>query len=268
MKKSKALKKQGYKKKFKGTRYIAKVLKKYGGKKYKDYASRVAKSNEIYETLKANNQKVSVQNIQGVFRKHRPTKQTLLQKEKPLLFYKLKREPIYFFDLADFPNYIKETTNKITFVSEIFNEGFEEAQGGSKFGYENAFSEFVNFVNKSTKQRDDAYGFLIKVTDPEEINGRWISRIVSIDPSGEEDNFGFEPGVGSGIGSEPRKIKSGPKQPESKPTNEQIDAEIKIKQLDAETKLTNARTRENLTQLFLKGELTKAEFKEYMALIK
>jgi hypothetical protein len=267
MKKSKALKKQGYKKKFKGTRYIAKVLKKYGGKKYKYYGARVEKSREIYQTLKSNNQKVSVDNIESLFRKQRPSK-ILPIKEKPLLFYKLKSEPIYFFDLADFPNYIKETTNKITFVSEIFNEGFEEAQGGSKFGYENAFSEFVNFVNKSTKQRDDAYGFLIKVTDPEEINGRWISRIVSIDPSGEEDNFGFEPGVGSGIGSEPRKIKSEPKQPESKPTKEQIDAEIKIKQLDAETKLTNARTRENLTQLFLKGELTKAEFKEYMALIK
>jgi hypothetical protein len=271
MKKSKALKKQGYKKKFKGTRYIAKVLKKYGGKKYKDYGARVEKSREIYQTLKANNQKVSVDNIESLFRKQRPSK-ILPIKEKPLLYYELKRDEIYYFDLINIGGLIQKTTNRITFISDLFNEDVEEVQGGEKPDYNDTFSAFVTFINKEIKEREQGYQFRIKVTEPEEVNGRWISRIISTDPSGEEDNFGYEPGVGGGIGPEPRTpiqpTKTPTKPPSKAPTSEEnIAKELEIKEIQKKIDLEKQENIKLAMDLFKEGLITKLEFKELISKI-
>lgn len=264
-------KKRYYKKKFKGTRYIAKVLKRYGGKKYKNYSERVAKSREIYETLKANNQKVNIQNIGSLFRKQRPSKIIPLQ-EKPALFYGLKKADFYYFDLIDIGNSIQKTTNKITFVSELFNEGIDEVQGGEKPDYSDTFSSFVTFINKEIKEREQGYQFRIKVTDPEEIDGRWISRIISIDPNGEEDNFGYEPGVGTGIGAEPRipiqPTKKKPTTPTKAPTSEEnIAKELEIKEIQKKIDLEKQENLKLAMDLFKSGMINKLEFKELIAKI-
>jgi hypothetical protein len=271
MKKVTQTKKSSYKKKFKGSRYIANVLKKYGGKKYKDYGLRVAKSKEIYETLKSNNQRVSVSNIQALFRKQRPSK-ILPTKQKPLLYYELKKDDIYYFDLINIGGLIQKTTNEITFVSELFNEDVNEIQGGEKPDFSNTFSEFVAFVNKEVKQRAQAYEFLIQVTDPEEINGRWISRIISVDPSGEEDNFGYEPGVGTGIGPEERKPIIPIKQTTGKPSKaatseENIAKELEIKEKQQKIDLEKQENIKTAMELFKSGLISKLEFKELISKI-
>ena len=269
MKKTKALKKSGYKKKFKGTRYIAKVLKNYGGRKYKDYSIRVDKSREIYETLKANNQKVNIKNIESLFRKQRPSK-ILPTKEKPLLYYELKRDEIYYFDLINFGGLIQKTTNKITFVSDIFNEGIDEIQGGEKPDYSDTFSSFVTFVNKEVKDRVQGYQFRIKVTEPEEIDGRWISRIISTDPTGEEDNFGYEPGIGTGIGPEPRKPIEPTKQATKQPTKAQRSEENIAKEIERQQQI-DLEKQKNIKlamELYKDGLINKLEFKELYNKIK
>ena len=82
--------KKKIKKKYKGIRYIAKVLQKYGGKKYKgNYKQALTKSKEVLKQLQGQGQKIRVNNILQVTRKHRVTKPV---KQKPLLFYKFLLE--------------------------------------------------------------------------------------------------------------------------------------------------------------------------------
>lgn len=271
MKKNNRTKKSGYKKKFKGIRYISKVLKKYGGKKYKDYDLRLQKSREIYQQLKTNNQKVIIQNISPVFRKTRLIEKTKksIQGEAPVLNSKFKQEELYYFDLINFPYLIQSSSNEITFVSEIFNEGVTEITGGSKPDYKESFSQFVNAVNKQVKEREQAYGFRISVTDPELIDGNWISRIISTDPSGEEDNFGFNPQGGDGkeptIEEIDKKLSTQP----LKQSSEELRAmELRIQEQKNDLEKLKQENLKTAMSLFQQNLITKLEFKEMMAKIK
>lgn len=131
---------------------------------------------------------------------------------------------------------------------------------------------WVAFVNKEVKQRAQAYDFLIQVTDPEEIDGRWISRIISVDPSGEEDNFGYEPGVGSGIGPEERKPIQPTKQTIEKPSKaatseENIAKELEIKEKQQKIDLEKQENIKTAMELFKSGLISKFEFKELISKI-
>lgn len=249
-------------KKYKGVRYIAKVLQKYGGKKYKgNYKQALTKSREVLKQLQDQGQKVKVKSILQVTRKHRVT---ITQKQKPLLYYKLsKAEP--YFDLINYPNYINSTTNEITFRSSIFNIGVEEVEGGTKPAYKDTFSSFVNFGNKEMSagkiSSSDEVQIFIKCTEPEQDkDGNWFSEIISVDLNGDPYEFGFEP-------KEPvdyfKPIEYEPSKEKVKSKKQVKSEQEKIKELDL--KIKKEENRSLAMKLFLDGKITKKEYKDMIA---
>ena len=254
--------KKKIKKKYKGIRYIAKVLQKYGGKKYKgNYKQALTKSKEVLKQLQGQGQKIRVNNILQVTRKHRVTKPV---KQKPLLFYKLaKGEP--YFDLVNYPTYINSSTNEITFISSIFNIGVEEIQGGTKPSYKDTFSSFVNFGNKEMSigkiSSSDEIPIFVKCTEPEQDkNGNWFSEIISVDQNGDSYDFGFEP---TGPIDYFKPIEYEPSKEKVKSKKQVKSEQEKIKELDLKIKKEENRTL--AMKLFLDGKLTKKEYKELIA---
>ena len=57
------------KKKFKGTRYVANVLKKYFNKKYPTYTAALPKAREVTDKLRESGQKFTVKNVESIVRK-------------------------------------------------------------------------------------------------------------------------------------------------------------------------------------------------------
>jgi len=247
-----AIKKRKYKKKYKGTRYIAKVLQKYGGKKYKKYSDALSKSRSVLQELNAKGQKVRVSNILDVTRKHREPK------ERPRLLPNLQ-SPQPYFALTDYPTDIFRTSSEITFISDLFNKDVEEIQGGERPSYRKYFSGFVNHLNKTIKERENAYDFRVVCTPPEydKKNKKWISKIIAIDPDGEETDFGYEPTTGLEGGPE---ITPPPSKKEPKPTKINKSDEERIKELDL--KLTKEKSIQQVRELFLKGLINKKEYKD------
>jgi hypothetical protein len=247
-------------KKQKGIRYIAKVLQKYGGKKYKKYSAALEKSRSVLSQIKDQGEKVKVVTVLDKVRKHRA--ETVRKKVKPELFYRL-RSPEPYYTLIDYPTYINDTTNEITFISEISNEGISEIKAGTKPEYKDTFSSFVNFGNKQMSSMrissSDEITIFVMATEPEKIDGKWISRIISVDESGEEYDFGFSPQPESTLPKEviePAKKKKG-----EKPTQklEKSDQE-KIRELDL--KILKEKSRQQANEMFLKGLYNKKEYKD------
>jgi hypothetical protein len=87
------------KKKTKGTRYVAKVLRKYFSKKYPNYKSALPKAREIAESLRSSGDRFTVKNVSSFIRKKRVDKGS--KKQAPELFYKMTT-PGYYFDLIDY----------------------------------------------------------------------------------------------------------------------------------------------------------------------
>lgn len=239
------------KKKYKGVRYIARVLQKYGGKKYKgNYKNALNKSREVLSTLQQKGQKVKVSNILDVTRKKRNI---------PKLFYKLaKPEP--YFRLIQYPTYIKDTTKEITFISEVFNLGTLSVEGGEKPNYNDTFSSFVNFSNKEMgaegKNSSDEITIYVVCTQPlKDKNNKWVSKIITVDPKGDPYDFGFKPSL------EPTKGL-----PQQQPGKQQaIPKEIKsekVRQKELELKIEKEKSRQLAMQLFLNKDITKLEYKE------
>jgi hypothetical protein len=258
------------KKKYKGTRYVAKVLNKYFKNKYPNYNSALPKARELTEQLKASGQKFTVKNVESLVRTKRVKKEGEKQKSKaPLLFYKLTSYLPYF-NLVDYPTYINDTTSEVYFVSDLFNSDVEETQGGKRPSYTKTFSGFVNFVNKEIDSEADEYNdeYLITCTKPEwnkELN-RWESRIVTVNSNGEEIDYGYEPTGEPQISKIDQKLESEAritKKTKEKPL-EKSDLTIQ-KELDL--KLLKETSRQQANEMFLKGLYTKKEYKDEIARI-
>jgi len=250
--------KQKKNKKLKGVRYIAKVLKKYGGKKYKgNYKLALEKSKEVLQQIKSKGEKVKVSSILDKTRKHR-TPKAEKKVQAPLLFYKLS-SPEPYFTLVDYPTYIYNTTSEITFVSDIFNLETEEVEGSQRPNFRKTFSGFVNFLNKEINDRTKAYDYRVVCTPPEfnkELN-RWESKIIPIDPEGEENDFGYEPTIGTG--GEDKTLKTKQKPAPATPKKQKSDFEV-AKEIDL--KIEQEKSRQLAMQLFLNDKISKLEYKE------
>ena len=253
------------KKKYKGTRYVAKVLNKYFKNKYPNYSSALPKARELTGQLKASGQKFTVKNVESLVRTKRVKKEVEKQKSKaPLLFYKLTSYLPYF-NLVDYPTYINDTTSEIYFTSDLFNEGVEETQGGKRPSYSKSFSAFVNFVNKDIEEDTDEYNneYLVTCTRPEynkELN-RWESRIVTVNSNGEEIDYGYQPTEEPTISKIDQKLES-----ESKTTRKTkekpVDKSDLTIQKELDLKLSKETSRQQTNEMFLKGLLTKKEYKD------
>lgn len=258
-------------KKFKGTRYVANVLRKYFKKKYPTFNAALPKAREVYAQLQSEGKKVTVVNIQFLVRKHRgPGK----KQTAPELFYKLTQAGPYF-ELISYPAYILTTTNQITFISQLFNEGVDEIVGGSVVDYKQTFSQFVNFCNRfhsesNITESDDIQIFVV-CTPPEKgiggDNNKWYSRIISVNNSGLEEDYGFVPGSQnvppSYKKSKTPKQKTQPKKELSQP----VTADVETLRIQAETEKTRQDNIRTAMQLFASKSITKEEFKEMIAII-
>lgn len=247
-------KKRKIPKKKKGIRYIAKVLRKYGGKKYKKYNDALSKAREVLIDLKSRGEKAKVKTVLNITRKHRVSKEE--PKEAPSLLSSLTDPNPYFF-LSDYPIDIFRTSSEIIFVSKLFNKGVEEIEGGKKPSYTKTFSGFVNYLNKEIKEREEAYNYLVMCTPPkyDKKRKKWIVEIIATDPDGEQTTFGYEPT----IVTEGEDI-SRPSKKEQKPKEITKSDEERIKELDLI--LTKEKSRQQANEMFLKGLYTKKEYKE------
>lgn len=249
------------KKKFKGTRYVANVLRKYFKRKYPNYNAALPKAREVTEQLKASGQKFTVKNVESLVRKHRVKKEITPVTKAPLLFYKLT-SLLPYFDLVDYPTYINDTTNEIYFVSGLFNSGIQETQGGKRPSYSKTFSEFVNFANKQIDPEEYTEEYLVTTTRPEWNNElqRWESRIITVNAEGNETDYGYEPSAPSTIEEIDLKLKSKgetPKKTKEKPatkSEQYLEKELELK-------ISKEKSRQQANEMFLKGLYSKVEYK-------
>lgn len=190
-----AKKKSGYKKVFKGVRYIANVLVKYYSKKYPSYSLALPKAREVYSLLKGSGVKVTVSSVRSIVSKKRVPK----EKGLPELDSSLLQVSPYF-ELVDYPTYILRSSNKIRFKSKLIPEGLPSIMGGDKVDYSKYFAPYVNHINKMaglTKPEDNRYetDWLVTCTAPffDTAKKEWVSEIISLDNLGDEVDYGFNP---------------------------------------------------------------------------
>jgi len=255
-------------KKFKGTRYVANVLRKYFKKKYPSYTSALPKAREVYAQLKSEGKKVTVANVESLIRKKRGPRQ---KQKGPELFYKLQQAAPYF-ELIKYPAYILTTTNEITFTSKLFNQGVDEVKGGQKTDYRETFQEFVNFCNKMHSQQriSDSQEIQIYVicTPPEQDKQtkQWISRIISVNEQGLEEDFGFEPGP-SNVQVPYEKSKKTKQQTQQPQPQLPVSPDVETLRIQAELEKTRQQNIGIALDLFRRGEISKLEMKEMMNII-
>lgn len=197
-------KKSGYKKVFKGVRYIANVLVKYYNKRYPNYTSALVKSKEVYDSLKSSGTKVTVKSIKGLVSKKREPKKL----EVPYIDQSLLKV-INYFDLVDYPAYILRSSNLIKFKSDLIPSGVREIVGGNKIDYSVYFAPYVNYINRMVsldKKSSNRYEteWLVVCTKPyyDLAKKQWYSDIISIDIDEVEVNYGFNPDLPSEVPSE------------------------------------------------------------------
>jgi hypothetical protein len=264
------MKKIKSKKKFKGIRYVANVLKKYFKKKYPTYNSALPKAREVYTQLTSTGQKITVANIQFLVRKRRAVKPG---EKAPLLFYKLT-SPEPYFELVKYSQYISVTTSEVYFISDIFNEGVDYIQGGTKSKYKDTFQGFVNFANRQASEKQitesDDIEIYVMCTKPEKgtgtLQGKWVSRIVTTDSSGTEQDFGYDP-----TAQTPTILQ--PEQPTEQPTATQIPKEpkkpttpdVEVLKIQAQTEQTRQENLNLAMKLFGEGKITKLEYKDMVS---
>jgi len=257
------------KKKTKGTRYIANVLKRYFPKRYPTFNSALPKAKEILQQIQSQGLRVNTKNIRnlGVAYK-RPKK--VPGGQRPFLYYKLL-QPVSYFNLQDYPSFIKSTSNEVFFTSNLFNEGVEFVQGGTKPNYQSTFSSFVNYVNSEIDDNDPlSYekDYLVVCKQPEfnSVTNRWESEIVSMNENKEESNYGYSPSLTplSTIGTTEPSKKQKTKKSKQQVTQKTPD----ILKIESETEKTRQDNLNMAMKLFLNKDITKAEYKEMIELIK
>jgi hypothetical protein len=254
--------------KFKGTRYTAKVLNKYFSKKYPNYSSALPKAREVYAQLKSEGKKPTTRNIFFIVRKHRVAKPT---KQAPELFFKLQ-QPEQYYILTSYPSYIKTTTNEITFISDLFNVGVTQVQGGETINYRDTFQDFVNFGNKYSAERglldSSDIDIYIVCTPPEEgmgdLKGKWVSKIITVDSGGHPSDFGFEPGKPIEFDE---KLAQKQKASKQQKVSEQIKEQVEVAKIKEEAEKIRQENINSAMKLFSSGQISKLEFKDMIAII-
>lgn len=271
------------KKKYKGVRYVAKVLKKYYPKRYKTQREALGQAREVFQKLQSQGRKTRVVDILDLTRKHRvkvEIKKPEALDKAPLLYYQFYiQKPFY--NLQDYPADIKKTTKEITFVSNLFNEGVTEIKGGTMPKYHETFSSFVNWCNNNTENgtSSEEIDFFIKATAPEwnKENQRWESRIISTDLTGEETDFGYTPTPTKAPTKEeieeidkkiiePSKVEPTPKSESKSSREKELELELSIEK--EKTAAKKAENQKALIELFKDGLLSKEEFKDLINKIK
>jgi hypothetical protein len=198
-----------YRKKQKGTRYVAKALAKYFGKRYPTYSDRLNRAREISNQIKGSGNKVILQNIFGIERIPRIKKKINFRSEDimagidPFLTDQQKEifKPNPFYELGSYPDLISgmDSDLNITFVSEVSPIDSPSFKSGENIGYQAYFANFVNYTNRvinkiqneiGRKLTSDEIEYYVMATPPDE-NG--ISRIVSVDSDGNSNDWGFDP---------------------------------------------------------------------------
>jgi len=243
-------KKRKIPKKQRGVRYVAKVIKKYGGKKYKNYQLRLEKSREVLSELKKSGDKVKVSTVMNLTRVHR---------KAPFISPELLEKREYYY-LIDYDAFIHVSSDQITFKSDLYNAGVDEIQGRQRPAYEKTFSAFVNFANKETPPgtSSEDIKIFVQTTPPKFIKGKWTSFIISVSPDGEPYDFGYVPTEAPT--QLPKREK--PIKPTKKSEKEEFVKSDRTKALELELKLSKEKSRQQATELFLKGLINKKEYKD------
>lgn len=278
-------KKVYYKKKTKGVRYIAQRLRKYFPKKYKTYSEALAKAREINSSISSSGGKVNLESIFNLERKKRGPKKP--QETAPEIDPALL-ESRAFWNLEDYPNLIATNTDRIWFRSKISPAGLPDIQGGDTPSYHDYFSEYVAFCNKLMKlspnqppKSDDAP--LVCCTEPKLLGDKWISLIIGADTNNDELDYGFDPENPEMIPyeyvtNEGEKLVEAPRPPEKGPEIEEkappapeklkepsVELELAreaTKKAEAEAVKAKAVERQQYNEMFLKGLITKDEWKQ------
>ena len=278
------------KKVFKGVRYIATQLKEYYPKRYPNYTSALPRAREIVDTLKLRDLKVTWSNAVKLERKPRIGGK---QGDKPYVPSELLTINHYWF-LSDYPDLILSSSNKVFFTSDLIPASMDDMQGGELYSYDEYFSYYVNHCNRlnQDKEREDKVyeqDFYVKCTEPtyNRNKKRWESKIISVNVDEDEVDYNFDPNKPNILpnlsfyqqefqkteGSKAKEEKveeKGKKEGVSSADSERIKAETdKIKaetaQIEAKTKLLKEESRANIIKMFMRGDLTKAEYKEEIA---
>lgn len=261
------MKKIKSKKKLKGVRYVANVLKKYFKKKYPTYNSALPKAREVYTQLTSTGQKITVANIQFLIRKRRIGKPG---EKAPLLFYKLT-SPEPYFELVKYSQYISVTTSEVYFISDIFNEGVDYIQGGTKSKYKDTFQGLVNFSNRQASEKQitdsDDIEIYVMCTRPVKgtgtLQGKWVSRIVTTDASGVEQDYGYDPTAQTPTILQPTEQPTQPKATQiPEETKKPTPPDIEVLKIQAKTEQTRQENLNLAMKLFGEGKITKLEYKE------
>lgn len=279
------------KKRYKGVQYVAKALTKYFPKRYPKYTSALSKARNIVEQIKSKGEKVKLSTI---FDKERIKR--LEKKGAPTLPEELLRSTI-FYELSDYPSFIRGTTNEIHFLSKIIPKGLEPLRGGMFPDYQEYFAPFVNFIDilkaklqEQIQRKLDSgeYQWYVRCTEPK-FNitlKRWESDIISVNATGEKTDFGFDninpssfsddidldisKNIISSDKIKSKKLESNQDEKNITTTNEN---DFKIKQLEAEmfkaklNKETDVLMNESLKEFMKIAQsmnLSKSEFKEML----
>lgn len=201
--------KQYYRKKQKGVRYVTKALAKYFGKRYPNYSDRQKRARLITDQIKSSGNKVVLKNIFALERKPRAVKKTpvsgkdIMAGIEPLLTQSQKDlfTPQPFWKLGEYPTAIISLDQdlNITFVSDISPAGTDSFKAGDNIGYQEYFAQFVSYTNRlisklqqqaGRKLTSDEIDYFVMTTPPDE-NGE--SRIISVDQDGNSNDWGFDP---------------------------------------------------------------------------
>lgn len=283
-----AKKKRYYKRKFgkKGVRYIARSLNKYFKGKYPTYSSALPKAREINADLKARKQKVVLKNIFPYVRQSRAhTKKT---KDYQITDELLVEQ--YYFMLVEYPQWIGLCSNNIYFHSQISPAGLPPIQGGTIPDEQAYFSDYISFCNANKRDADEqgeesryTQDWFVKCTEPvPDGKGNWKSNIISVDADGNPMDYGFDPDNPDFRPSE-LVLTDEVEQPEVSeelkdlppatdvPSKTKEDVEFIKAQIELE-KEKRLRANQDLMkmwgEMFRDGQITKAEYKQFMGTLK
>lgn len=246
-------KKNIYKKKYKGVRYVAKALVKYQKGKYKNYNSALPDARKFVKTLNSNNEKVNLKNLWKYSRTRKKTTSKSTISKKPEIDKNLK-ELSFYFDLVDYPIWLLRTTNEVWFTSDLIPNSLPAIQGGTNIDYSDYFAPYVNFINSMkslTDPNDNRYEteWLVTCTEPffNKSKKRWESKIISVDVDENEFNYGFDPNAPNLLATKTKFSEpTVPKEPE--PTKPQEPQEPK-KEPKSEPSTTGATNAERVKEI-------------------
>lgn len=223
-------KKSTYKAKYKGVKYIARALTKYQGKKYPNYKKALPDAKKYLAELKSNKDKVTLKNLWKYSRKSKTTVSKTVGKGKQPIIDKNLLDSSFYFELVDYSTWILRCSNTLFFTSNLIPSKLPAIQGGTVIEYDDYFAPYVNFINGMkalTNADDNRYetDWLVTCTNPAWNNAtkRWESKIISVDNSGNEFDYGFDRNIPTKLATKPNlsgstKQKDTPTPPTTTPT--------------------------------------------------